>query len=201
MVSFLASPVFHRGERVANVYLAGKDDGEEFTREDEETLVMFASQAALVIANARRHKDEQKARADLEAVIDTSPVGVVVFNARTGAMVSINREARRIVDRLRDHDQSLEQLLEVITVVRADGREMPLDQLPMAQALQSGETVRAEEIVMRTPDGRRVTALVNATPIRSSDGEIESFVRHSPGHGAIGGDGTAASGVPGHGEP
>ena len=176
MVSFLASPVFHRGERVANVYLAEKDDGEEFTREDEETLVMFASQAALVIANARRHRDEQKARTDLETVIDTSPVGVVVFDARTGAPVSFNREARRIVDRLRDRDQSPEQLLEVITVVRADGREIRLDQLPMAQALRSGETVRAEEIVIRAPDGRTATALLNATPIRSAHGEIESVV-------------------------
>ena len=176
VVSFLASPVFHRGERVANVYLAEKEDGEEFTREDEETLVMFASQAALVIANARRHRDEQKARTDLETVIDTSPVGVVVFDARTGAPVSFNREARRIVDRLRDRDQSPEQLLEVITVMRADGREIRLDHLPMAQALRSGEIVRAEEIVIRAPDGRAATALLNATPIRSAHGEIESVV-------------------------
>ena len=175
-VSFLASPVFHRGERVATVYLAEKEGGEEFTREDEETLVMFASQAALVIANARRHRDEQKARADLETVIDTSPVGVVVFDAGTGAPVSFNREARRIVDHLRDRDQSPEKLLEVLTVLRADGREMRLDQLPMTQALKFGETVRGEEIVMRVPDGRKVTALLNATPIRSEEGEIERFV-------------------------
>ena len=41
---------------------------------------MFVSQAALVIANARRHRDERKARAGLEALVDTSPVGVVVFD-------------------------------------------------------------------------------------------------------------------------
>ena len=29
---------------------------------------------------------------------------------------------------------------------------------------------------MRVPDGRKITALVNATPIRSDDGELESFV-------------------------
>ena len=40
---------------------------------------MFANQAAAAIANARRHQDEQRARADLEALVDTSPVGVVVF--------------------------------------------------------------------------------------------------------------------------
>ena len=125
-VSFLASPVFHRGERVGNVYLAEKEGGEEFTRQDEETLVMFASQAALVIANARRHRDEQRARGDLEALIDTSPVGVAVFDARKGLPASFNREALRIVNSLREPDQSPEQLLDVITCIRADGREVSL---------------------------------------------------------------------------
>ena len=99
-VSFLAAPVLHRDERVGNVYVADKESSEEFTREDEETLVMFASQAALVIANARRHRDEQRARADLETLINTSPVGVVVFDARTGVPVSVNRETRRILQGL-----------------------------------------------------------------------------------------------------
>ena len=68
VVSFLAAPVLHLGERVGNIYLAEKEAGEEFTGEDEETLVMFASQAAMVIANARRHRDEKRARADLETL-------------------------------------------------------------------------------------------------------------------------------------
>ena len=46
----------------------------------------------------------------------------------------------------------------------------------MAQALSAGETVRAEEIVLRVPDGRSVRALLNATPIRSEAGQVESFV-------------------------
>ena len=176
VVSFLAAPVLHRGQRAGNVYVAEKEAGVEFTREDEETLVMFASQAALVIANARTHREEQRARTDLETLVDTSPVGVVVFDARTGAPVSFNLEARRIVDGLREPDQSPEQLLEVLTVRRADGREVSLRELPLAQALNTGETVRAEEIVLRVPDGRSVTTLINATPIRPEGGGIESYV-------------------------
>ena len=42
---------------------------------------MFASHAAMAIANARRHREEQRARANLETLVDTTPVGVVVFNA------------------------------------------------------------------------------------------------------------------------
>ena len=176
VVSFLAAPIFHRGERAGNLYLAGKEAGEEFTREDEETLVMFASQAGLVIANARRYRAEQRARADLETLIHTSPVGVVVFEAQTGAPKSFNREANRIVDALRNADQSPEDLLRILTFRRGDGREVALQELPMARALSAGETVRAEEIVMQVPDGRSVTTLVNATPIPSEEGDVVSYV-------------------------
>ncbi len=176
VVPFLASPIFHRDERVGNIYVAEKEAGSEFTLEDEETLVLFASQAAMVIANARRYRDEQRARADLETLVNTSPVGVVVFNARTAASVSFNREARRIVDGLREPEQSPEQLLENLTFRRADGREVSLMELPLSEVLSTGETVRAEEIILSVPDGRSVTALLNATPIRSEDGEVESLV-------------------------
>ena len=176
VVSFLAAPVLHGGERVGNLFLAGKETGEEFTQEDEETLVMFASQAALVIANARRYRDEQRARTDLETLIHTSPVGVVVFDVRMEAPVSFNREAKRIVEVLRNADQSPEDLLRTLTFRRGDGREVSLEELSLAQALSAGETVRAEEIVMQVPGGESVTTLVNATPIPSEEGEIDSYV-------------------------
>ena len=174
--AYLGVPIRHRGENVGNIYLAKSELGQEFTREDEETLVMFASQAALVIGNARRYRDEQRARADLETLINTSPVGVVVFDAQTGGLVSFNRETRRIIGDLQTPGCPVEQVLDVITVRRADGREISLAEFPLAQALSTGETVRAEEIVLRVPDGRSVTTLVNATPIRSEDGEVESVV-------------------------
>ena len=121
--SFLAAPMRHRGESVGNVYVAKSEPGVEFSQEDEETLVMVASQAALVIVNARRHRDEQRARADLEALVDTSPVGVAVFDAQTGTLVSFNRETARILDSLRMGDRPVDQLLELLTIQRADGRE------------------------------------------------------------------------------
>ena len=76
--------------------MAKSAPGEQFSRQDEVTLVMFASQSALVVSNARRLRDERRAKADLETLIDTSPVGVVVFDAQTGTPTSFNREARRL---------------------------------------------------------------------------------------------------------
>ena len=175
-VSFLAFPVRHQGRRVGSIYLAEKEGELEFSQEDEDTLMMFASQAAMAIANARRHREERRARADLETLINTSPVGVVVFDAHTGMPKSSNREARRIGDSLRNPDQRAEDLLEALTFRRADGREFSLREFPMAELLSIGETVRAEEIVLRAPDGRSVTVLLNATPILSDDGAVESMV-------------------------
>ena len=176
MSSFLTSPLRHRGEGVGNIHLAKSEPGTEFSQEDEETLALFAAQAAPAIANARQHREERRAREYLETLVQTSPVGVVVFDAITGAPLSLNREARRIVEGLRNADQAVEQLLEVVSYRRADGREISLEEIPMARAINTSETVRAEEIVISVPDGRSVTTLINATPILSEDGGVESVV-------------------------
>ena len=174
--SFLGTPILHRGVPVGLCCVANKEGGGGFTQEDEATLVMFASQAALVIANARRHREEQRTRTDLETLVNTTPVGVLVFDAKTGGVVSVNREARRIVSDLCAPDGSAELLLEVLTFRRADGREVSLEEFPLTLALSTGETVRAEEIVLQAPVGRSVTTLINATPIFLEEGEVESVV-------------------------
>ncbi len=171
----LWTPIRHRGVHVGNFFLGDKEGGRRFTAQDEEVLRLFASQAATAIANARTHRDEQRARADLEALIETSPIGVLVVNARTGEAVSFNQEARRIVEGLRSPGRPTEDLLKVVTCRRADGRVLALDELPLARQLEAPETVRAEEIVLSVPDGRSVRTLINATPIHSADG-VESLV-------------------------
>ena len=174
--SLLVAPIRHQGVGVGTIYLGHDTDGSEFSREDEETLVMFASQAAMAIANARRHRKERQAKADLETLLDTSPVGVAVFDAATGAPRSFNREAMRLVDSLRGPDQSPVDLLDVMTCRRADGREVSLQEFPLSGLLSTREKVQAEEIVLRVPDGRSVTVLLNATPIIGDDGVVESVV-------------------------
>ena len=148
---FLAAPVRHQGKSVGAIYVGERE--QEFTQEDEETLVMFASQAALVIANARRHREEQRARADLEALVNTAPVGVLVFDARTGNPMSVNREARRIVSDLCPPGGSAEQLLEVLTFRRADGREVSLEEFPLAQGLMTGRRCGPRRSCCRLPMG------------------------------------------------
>ena len=172
----MSTPLRHLGVQVGNFFLGDKEGGAEFTDEDEEVLLLFATQAAAAIANARTYRAEQRARADLEALVETSPFGVLVFDARLGRLVSINREARRMFEALRTPGRPAEHLLEEVTCRFSDGREIALDRFPLAQELSRAETVRAEELVLSNPDGRSISALVNATPIHAEDGAVESVV-------------------------
>ena len=166
----------HRGVQVGNFFLAGKEGEPEFSAADEEMLELFASQAAAAIVNARAHQQEQRARADLEALVETTPVGVLVIDARTGRTMSSNQEADRIVEPLRKPGRPDEELLEIVTCRLGDGREITLNELALAEELMNAGMVRAEEIVLLAPDGRRVSMLVNATPIHDEDGEVASVV-------------------------
>lgn len=173
-LAFLGVPVRHLGERVGVICLAEKEG--EFAQEDEDLVVAFSSQAGLAVANARRHQGEQRARDDLQALANTAPMGVLVFDGTTGEVTFLNGEALRLVDVLRKPNQSLGQFLGELTFRRADGREVALEEVSLTRALQIGETVRAEEILLRVPDGRSLTLLVNATPIRSENGDVASVV-------------------------
>ena len=173
---FLVAPIIHHGRTGGGIFLANLELGRKFTPDDEETLMMFASQGALVIANARRYQEEQRARADVEALVDTSPVGVLVFDGVDGRIVSYNREVRRIVSALYGLDATFEEVLSTVTIQRGDGRELMLADFPIAETLRTGEAVRLEQMVLQSPSGRKITVMVNATPIRSDDGVTRSFV-------------------------
>ena len=174
--TFQCTPMRHRGVQVGHFYLVNKEGGQEFTDADEEILLVFAAQAASAIANARAYRAEQRVRADLEALVDTAPVGVAVFDARTGRPVRFNREVTRIFEVLRTPGRPTEELLDVLTYRRADGHEISLNEFPLALQLKNACTIRAEEIVVSLPDGRSITTLLDVTPIHAEDGTVVTVV-------------------------
>ena len=176
MKTFLGMPVRHRNEHVGNLYLTEKEGGQEFTQEDEDIAAMFAAQAAAVIINSRRYEEAHRAKVDLETLMDISPVAVSVFDARIGEMTYLNRESRRLIDVLGVPDMDVENIFTSLKFTRSDGREIAFADLPGTRALQTGETVRAEEIVIHLPNGNTVTTLVNCAPLFSESGDIESVM-------------------------
>ena len=172
----LGTPMRHHGVHVGNFYLDNKCGGEAFTEADEEVVRVFAAQAAAAIAHARAYRNEQRTRADLEALIDTAPVGVAVFEAGTGKLVRFNRETARLFDPLRTPGYPLEELLPALTYRLADGRHVALREFPLAQQFRWAATLRAEEMVVSVPDGRSITVLLDVTPITAEDGTVASVV-------------------------
>jgi PAS domain S-box-containing protein len=182
MKTFLGVPLRHGDEGLGNIYLTEKEGGQEFTSEDENLLVLFASQAAMAIWNARLHHqleaERQRVEAErqrLEALMETSPVGVFVVDA-AGTVQLINREAQRLLGISHQPGYGLELYEQAAVYSRPDGRPYESHDLPLQRALYRGETVRAEEVRFQFADGRHVPTLVNATPVYSADGQIAGAI-------------------------
>ena len=172
--AFLGAPIHHGPDAVGFVFLAEKEGG--FTGDDEKLLQLLVSQAGVAVACARAQTVTQRFRAELETLVETAPVGVAIFDAATGEMVSVNREGLRVVEGLRTLGRTITQMVEVATLRRADGRELDFATVPFVEVLRDAEVVRAEEIVIAVPGGRQVKLLVNCTPVCSADGHPTSVV-------------------------
>ena len=115
-------------------------------------------------------------RQRFEALVRTSPVGMLVIDAETRAVVLVNDEAERIIGMPRTLGSSLDRYHAITLYQRMDGREYAAEERPLSRILNGGEPARAEEILFVRPDGETVVVLINTTPIYSEDGRVESAV-------------------------
>ncbi len=135
---------------------------------DELIREIKALRKRLLSAEAERRR--------LAALVESSPVGVMVVDAATRTFASVNKEAERILGMSPEPGATLVRYHELAIYRRTDGKQYEDDERPLARALGRGEVVRAEEILLNRPDGRTLTILVNATPIYSDEGKIVSAV-------------------------
>src|SRR6266508_4230063 len=70
MRSFLGAPVQALGRVFGNIYLAEKRSADEFSQEDEESLVVLATQAGVAIANASLYEEVRSREQWLDALSD-----------------------------------------------------------------------------------------------------------------------------------
>jgi signal transduction histidine kinase len=70
MRSFLGAPVQAMGRVFGNIYLAEKRAAEEFSQEDEEAIVVLATQAGVAIANASLYEEVRSRERWLDALRD-----------------------------------------------------------------------------------------------------------------------------------
>jgi signal transduction histidine kinase len=70
MHTFLGVPILLRGVAYGNFYLTEKSRGEDFTEEDQELVMLLASQAAVAIENARLYEASRDWSRQLESLIE-----------------------------------------------------------------------------------------------------------------------------------
>ncbi len=68
MRSFLGVPILLRGVAYGNFYLTEKENGEDFTEEDEDLVTLLAGQAAVAIENARLYEASSRWSRQLESL-------------------------------------------------------------------------------------------------------------------------------------
>ncbi|HSS72008.1 MAG TPA: GAF domain-containing protein [Gaiellaceae bacterium] len=70
MRTFLGVPILLRGVAYGNLYLSEKENGEDFTNEDEELVTLLAAQAAVAIENARLYESATRWQTQLESLTE-----------------------------------------------------------------------------------------------------------------------------------
>jgi len=97
MRSFLGAPVKARNQIFGNIYLTEKQGAEEFAPEDEEALVILATQAGVAIENARLYEDAHQRERRLEAIREVANA-ILEQTDPEDVLELVARRARELVD-------------------------------------------------------------------------------------------------------
>ncbi|NBX76149.1 MAG: PAS domain S-box protein [Proteobacteria bacterium] len=122
-------------------------------------------------------KKMEELKAYFEAALVQSPAGVVIGDAPTGLLRFVNPAALNIAG---GDEETLVKGVDINRYARwritdMDGVPIANEDLPLAQAIRSGETSSTNLIFIR-PTGEKRVAYSQTAPVRRSDGSIISGV-------------------------
>jgi two-component system, sensor histidine kinase len=109
-------------------------------------------------------------RARLMAIVEQMPGGLIIAEAPSGRVVTVNEHARRLLG-IPDG----ETLHGIDRAFRADGSRYEPEETPLARALE-GETVLTERIEIVGLEDQRFVVNVRAAPVRDRSGRITAAV-------------------------
>jgi signal transduction histidine kinase len=124
MRTLIAVPISCTGPFRGNLYLAEKDDAEEFSPADQETLVRFATKAAIAIDHAHLHSRLNQ----LAVAEERMRIAHEMHDGLAQVLASVNAKALAVREHLRaghgdEAARQLEQLASAAREVYADVRE------------------------------------------------------------------------------
>lgn len=183
----LAIVAFPAAGGVNGIATATRDGGSQpFAPEDLATIESCVEYTALAIASAARFEAERAARAQLEAVLDHAPLGIVVTETE-GAVALVNAHATRLIP-------GIERAAD-LAAVRTLGMWSTLAGEPLAEGVPlfgqqpPGAPAVIREVVLRTEAGAtrhlamttaslatgHITTLADVTDARAIAAERERY--------------------------
>lgn len=140
----------------------------------EGQVAALACMAVNITEEVRARQEQETGRAFLQAVLDQLPVAVVIVDAQTRALTLGNQQVEKTWRHPLDRPPRPNEPWE-FRAFYPDGRAYAPEELPIARALR-GEPVRGEELIILRGDGTYGAVQVDASPVRSPEGEIQAGV-------------------------
>jgi len=148
MKTFLGVPILLRGVAYGNLYLTEKEEGADFTVEDEEVVTLLASQAAVAIENARLYESSREWARQLESLDEIT--NAMLSEIEPGRLLQL------VVDRM---SGLLDARFVAVLVASADGWL----EIAAAHGEQAEELVGERVAVDRSKSGR---VFLEGMPVR-----------------------------------
>lgn len=170
----LAVPVMVAGDERIGALLIGRDITlRDFDERDIQLATTLASQLAVATENQRLFAQAEGQRLTLQSTIEAMPAGVVVMSA-SGDVILTNQQAEDILG------PGIRKELfgkNTYPIYQLGSDELyPLEQFPITLATERQQTVSAENLYVKHPDGRRIDLLANAAPVVDEQSNIQTVV-------------------------
>ncbi len=159
----IAVPLTYRGITLGVLQVGFKDTPSGELTDIRDALMMLAPQAAIAIAKAQLHETVRQEQRQLQAILDQTPVGVLVVDPQ-GSVLRVNREAARILGLLH---------VPVDAIEGSNIARLLDDLLPHSDADTLLKRFNALEISL----GKAGEYLITVAPITNDDGDtVEAYI-------------------------
>jgi PAS domain S-box-containing protein len=135
---------------------------------DRDRLLHQEQIARAQVEDLARQLDAERNR--LEQVLQQMPLGVVIVEAPSGAVLFFNEEAEQILG----HPLLVSETLAGYAQyggIHPDGSLFQPEEYPVARSILRGEVIKAEEIRYRRGDGTETVVAISSAPIFGDNGQ------------------------------
>ena len=185
--TLLEVPIRVRDAVFGNLYLTEKEDGEDFSVEDEELATAFAAAAGVAIQNARLYDDSRRRQRWLEASMEASTTLIAPGGAVSGADVTVELDASADLDLVAE--RALHASDSVLAVIARPGDDhLEVRTAVGALALLAGEDIPFSTALQQVDEQGKPVIISDAEEVFGPEGaeKLGEILAVPLGHSGMG---------------